>query len=92
MNRHTRWMVVLSGWLLVHPPVAREKAGAYSVHTEAPITEWKGAISFDTAAECEHERDRRVTAFWAATEKTTHPTLSPEQATETLWRCVPSGR
>jgi len=86
-RRHgrARSMILLSGWLLVHPPVVKTDHHAYALRLEAPIGMWKPAARFDTASACEQERDRRVTAMWDDAAKAAG---APDEAVG-LWRCVP---
>lgn len=64
MTSHKRAVILLSGWLLMEPPiylphsVRNPEATTASVGLNARMSEWEHIASFDTAEPCELARAR----------------------------------
>ena len=56
MRRHARVVLLLSGWLLMMPPAARNKDGEWDILDAAPKSAWEQLAAYDTARECETGR------------------------------------
>jgi hypothetical protein len=83
MNRHSRTVILLGGWLLMTPRPMNESGSERRFDTGAPITEWRQEWAYDSARECEAARAGKMQA---ATEKR-------DDRWQSFWlnaRCVPT--
>jgi hypothetical protein len=58
MKSHQVFALVLIGWYLVLPPVAATEKKWKDYAVDAPLSRWQIYKSFDSAAQCEQERDK----------------------------------
>ena len=86
-------VLLACGWLLFTAPLGEDK----KVQTQLPLSRWKHEQSFDTAKECEAEKEQAGKVFramlqWAQNVNepvTAHPSYSV-YTPKALGRCVPS--
>ena len=53
-------VMLLGGFILVEPPVARDSNGNYLADTKHVITGWTFVSAFDSQAKCEDRRTARI--------------------------------
>jgi hypothetical protein len=53
-------VVLLGGFVLVEPPVARDSKGDYLADTKHVITGWTFVSAFDSQAKCDDRRTARI--------------------------------
>lgn len=61
MRPHGLSAILISGWILMAPPIHRDGPSEYSIDKwERDVSDWTPLEAFDTAALCEAESSRRV--------------------------------
>ena len=58
--RHGLGAVLLSGFVLLEPPVVADSQGNWSANTASPIHQWTFVSAFDVITKCDEKRTTRL--------------------------------
>ena len=85
--------LLLSGWLLMTPPLEKEeRTGKFSVKPDLPVSEWVHESSHDRALDCEKTKSARFNEWLETLGKAGAPNAMNEPLVLRyyLGRCVPA--
>jgi hypothetical protein len=52
--------ILLGGFVLLEPPIAKDLSGKYAADVNRPLHQWSFVSAFDVAAKCDEKRSARL--------------------------------